>query len=126
MSDETDGRIGYGRDGPIKAAADLERDLRDFASARPEGWNHDDWIRFLEALEARGHDITNREAIGLALERERLGLALSRVKGVGPKRKTALIEKYGNVWTLRNAEPTDIADAAGIPLELAREVKAAM
>src|SRR5687768_16130568 len=60
---------------------DLKKDLRDFASGRPQGWGHDDWLNFLESLKSRGHDVADREAIGVALERERLDLALSGVKG---------------------------------------------
>jgi excinuclease UvrABC nuclease subunit len=104
----------------------LSKDLRDFASGRPEGWNHDDWLAFLESLQSRGHNIEDREAIGLALERERLDLALSGVKGVGPQRKKALIERYGNVWNLRNADPAEIAAVGNLPRPLAEQVKLAM
>lgn len=103
---------------------DLQKDLRDFASARPAGWNHEDWLVFLESLKERGHNINDRDAIGLALERERLDLALSRVKGIGPQRRRALIERYGNVWSLRTADPDEVAKVAGIKRELAERVLA--
>ncbi|MDR0788017.1 MAG: hypothetical protein LBG44_09150 [Gemmatimonadota bacterium] len=97
----------------------LRRELRDFASARPQGWGHEDWINFLESLQGRGYNIHDRDAIGAALERERLDLALSRVRGLGPQRRRALVERFGQVWALRNANPAEIAEAARIPVDLA-------
>lgn len=105
---------------------DLKKDLRDFASARPEGWSHEDWIRFLESLESRGHNIANRELIGIALEKERLDLALSGVRGLGPQRRSALIEKYGTVWNLRNADVDEVRAVGRLPAGLAEEAKAAV
>ncbi len=105
---------------------DLRRDLREFASARPQGWGHDDWLNFLESLKERGHNINDREAIGVALERERLALRLEQVRGVGPQRRQALVERFGNVWSLRNADSREIAAAAGMPVSLAEQVKASV
>lgn len=104
---------------------DLRKDLRDFASARPQGWDHNDWLQFLEALQERGHNINDRDLIGMALEKERLDLALSGVKGVGPRRRAALVERYGNLWSLRNANPEEIAAVAGVKRDLAEEILAA-
>jgi hypothetical protein len=101
----------------------LRKDLRDFASGRPRGWGHDDWIRFLEDLQARGHDIRDREAIGIALEKERLDVALTPVRGMGPQRRAALVERYGTVWNLRNAPVDEIAQTAKLPRDLAERVK---
>jgi excinuclease ABC subunit C len=105
---------------------DLKKDLRDFASGRPQGWGHEDWLNFLENLKERGHNIGDREAIGMALEKERLDLALSDVKGVGPQRRKALVERFGTVWSLRNADPEDIASVGGLPQNLAVQIKSAM
>lgn len=105
---------------------DLKKDLRDFASARPEGWSHEDWIRFLESLESRGHNIADREMIGIALEKERLDLALSGIRGLGPQRRSALIEKYGTVWNLRNADVDEIRAVGRLPAGLAEQAKAAV
>jgi hypothetical protein len=102
---------------------DLQRDLRDFASARPEGWGHDDWLNFLEALKSRGHDIHDREAVGIALEKERLDLVLAGTKGMGPQRRRALVERYGTLWNLRNADVEEIASEAKIPRSLAEQIK---
>ena len=109
-----------------KKEPNLKKDLRDFASGRPEGWNHEDWLDFLENLRDRGHDIRDREAIGVALEKERLDVALSRVKGVGPQRRAALVDRYGTIWDLRNAEADEIARHGNIPLPLAEKVKQEM
>lgn len=109
---------GRGGDGD-----DLRGELRHFASAMPQGWGHQDWIEFLESLQERGHNINDREAIGLALERERLDLVLDAIRGVGPQRRRALIERYGTLWNLRNAEVEEIARIAKMPRSLAEEVK---
>ncbi len=107
------------------ASPALSRDLREFASARPEGWNHEDWIVFLESLRTRGHDIRDRDAIGVALEMERLDLVLSSVRGLGPQRRRALVDRYGTLWTLRAADPNEIASVARIPVDLARKAREA-
>lgn len=105
------------------AGPDLKGALRDFASAMPHGWGHQDWINFLESLHERGHNINDRDAIGLALEKERLDLFLDSIRGVGPRRRAALIERYGTLWNVRNAEVEEIARVAKMPRSLAEEVK---
>jgi hypothetical protein len=113
-------KTGRGRAGTGAAAAkkggkqDLQKDLREFASARPSGWEHDDWLNFLESLRSRGHNVNDRDAIGLALEKERLDLALGGVKGITAQRRKGLVEKYGNVWRLRTADPGEVAAASGL------------
>ena len=116
IQDPTTGRSRSG-------TPNLQKQLRDFASARPQGWGHDDWLNFLSSLEQSGHNIADRESIGLALERERLDLALSKVKGVGPQKRQALIERFGNLWSLRHADASEIASVAGMPRSLADELK---
>lgn len=129
MADRKQSKAGSGAGGsatrakPRATGPNLQKDLRDFASARPEGWNHEDWVGFLESLQSRGHDIADRESIGVALEKERLDLALSGVKGVGPQRRQALIEKYGTLWSLRGADPDEIAKTANMPRSLAERIK---
>lgn len=125
-SDERVTRRGGSTARSASTGRDLRRDLREFASARPQGWGHDDWLNFLESLKERGHNINDREAIGVALERERLGLRLEQVRGVGPQRRQALIERFGTVWSLRDADPREIADTAGMPVSLAEQVKERM
>jgi hypothetical protein len=101
----------------------LRKDLRDFAAARPQGWSHDDWLVFLEGLKSRGYDVADRDAIGLALEKERLDLTLSKTKGIGPQRRQTLVDRYGTLWNLRNADATEIASTARIPRTLAESLK---
>lgn len=101
---------------------DLRKDLREFASARPDGWGHDDWLRFLEDLQQRGHNINDRDQIGLMLERERLSLMLEKVPGVGPRRVQNIVEKYGYVWRLREADADEISREAGVPRQIADKV----
>jgi hypothetical protein len=101
---------------------DLKADLRDFASARPSGWNHDDWLTFLGHLSSRGHDTSDHENVGRQLESERLALVLERVDGLKPKQVQALVGHFGTLWSLRNAGVDQLADAAGIPIEQAERV----
>ncbi len=114
---------------PVKRAAprskqpDLKKDLREFASARPQGWNHEDWLAFLEDLQSRGHNISDREAIGVALERERLLMALGQVRGIGPLKRQAIAEHYNNLWELRHADPNEISTVGSISLVDAERIK---
>lgn len=102
----------------------LKKDLRDFASARPQGWNHQDWLEFLENLEARGHNISDRELIGSALEKERLLLVLAGIKGIGPQKRQALAEHYGNIWHLRDADLDEIVRVGNVLRKDAERIKA--
>ncbi|HET7322637.1 MAG TPA: hypothetical protein VFI96_09100 [Longimicrobiaceae bacterium] len=111
---------------PAPTDGELKRELRDFASARPDGWNHQDWLNFLEELRARGHNINDREEIGRLLERERLGLALEKVKGMGPQRISRLAARFGQLWRLREASTDEVAEAGNLPRSLAERVKEAV
>ncbi|HEX8697074.1 MAG TPA: helix-hairpin-helix domain-containing protein [Longimicrobium sp.] len=106
--------------------ADLRADLRDFASARPEGWGHDDWVGFLEHLRGRGHDTSDADAIGLQLERERLAVVLERVQGMGPRRVQAVVERFDTYWSLARADVDQIAAVPGMNLALAEKVRQAV
>jgi len=124
-ADPQGSRGGSAREGGVRRRkGDLRKDLRDFASARPQGWNHDDWIQFLESLHARGHNIEDREEIGRELERERLDLALSRIDGVPAKCRKLLVERFGTVWKLRSEGADEIATLCGISPEVAERVRA--
>ena len=48
---------------------------------------------------------------------------LDGIKGIGDKRKMALLRKFGSVKGIREASCEDIADAGKISLELAKTVK---
>lgn len=49
--------------------------------------------------------------------------ALDSVRGVGPKRKKALLKKFGSVKAIREAELDDIASTVGFTRALAEKVK---
>jgi len=109
--------------GAAGKAPDLKKDLRDFASGRPQGWSHADWEAFLAHLSSRGHDTSNADAIGLALERERLALALQQVDGLSAQQVKTLANRFTTLWSLRNAEVEDIEAAAKIPRDVAERIK---
>ncbi|HTE85771.1 MAG TPA: helix-hairpin-helix domain-containing protein, partial [Dehalococcoidia bacterium] len=46
--------------------------------------------------------------------------------GIGPKRKRALIRKFGSVRAIREAEPIDIAATPGMTRALAEKVKSSL
>jgi hypothetical protein len=105
---------------------DLKKHLKDFASGRPQGWTHDDWESFLGHLRTQGHDTSNADAIGLALERERLSLALQKVEGLGQRRIKNLADRFTTVWTLRHADVEDIAQVANVRRDLAERIKSSV
>jgi len=109
-----------------KATLDLRADLRAFASGRPQGWDHKDWLAFLEHLRERGHETSDAEAIGKALERERLAVVLETVQGMGPRRVDSLVERFQTLWSLRHASVDAIASTAGMNLSLAEKVRQAL
>lgn len=48
---------------------------------------------------------------------------LDGIKGIGDKRKVALLRKFGSVKGIREATPEEIAGTSGISLKLAAEIK---
>ncbi|HEY0024954.1 MAG TPA: hypothetical protein VGB24_18715 [Longimicrobium sp.] len=92
----------------------LQADLRAFAIARPGGWNHEDWLGFLDSLRQKGHDLSAPEEIGSRLERERLGVVLSGIQGIGPKRVDALVNRFHTLYSARHASVEEFA-GAGLP-----------
>lgn len=108
--------------GGTRKEAELRKQARDFAAGRPQGWSHDDWIGFLEDLKQRGHNVEDREAIGNLLERERLGLLLENVQGMGPQRVNSVLDRYGNLWRLKEASAEDVARETGLSRPLAEKV----
>ncbi|KAA0229907.1 hypothetical protein EDM76_11715, partial [bacterium] len=49
--------------------------------------------------------------------------ALDAIPGVGPKRKKALLRKFGSVKAIREAEVEEIASTLGFTRALAEKVK---
>ncbi|MBW3656390.1 MAG: hypothetical protein KY444_09790 [Gemmatimonadetes bacterium] len=92
----------------------LQADLRAFAIARPGGWNHEDWLGFLDWLRQKGHDVASTEEIGSRLERERLGVVLGGIQGIGPKRVEALVNRFHTLYSARHASVEEFA-GAGLP-----------
>ena len=106
----------------------MKDQLREFVEHHPDGWNHEEWMGLLAELEHSGADVSDPEGVGSALERCRLEWELSRrpVKGLGPKRSEALAERFGTLWSLRQASVDDIAQVPTINRSLAEKVVRAM
>ncbi|MDX1646440.1 MAG: hypothetical protein R3304_04795 [Longimicrobiales bacterium] len=102
----------------------MEKHLRAFIEAHPEGWDHEEWLALLAELEREGYDVSDTDAVGWELERERLAWELRRkqVPGLGPKRIGAVVERFGTLWSLRHAHPEDVADIKTIHGKLAEKV----
>jgi excinuclease ABC subunit C len=52
--------------------------------------------------------------------------ALDTIPGVGPKRKKALLKKFGSVRGIREASVEDVASTVGFTVKLAEQVKSAL
>jgi hypothetical protein len=105
---------------------DLQADLRDFVTARPSGWGHEDWLAFLDHLRERGHDTSDPEAIGRMLERERLASMLERVQGMGPRRVAAVADRYETAYSCAQGDVDEIAALPGMNRSLAEKVRQAL
>jgi excinuclease ABC subunit C len=55
--------------------------------------------------------------------KEGMRSALDNVPGIGPKRKKALLRKFGSVQRIRDASPEDVAATPGFTSKLAQTVK---
>lgn len=98
--------------------------IRAFVQAHPEGWGHPEWLGLLSELEAAGVDVTDTEAVGATLERERLAAELRRieVKGLGPKRIEAIADEFRTLWNLRHATAEEVAGIRTVPSDVADAV----
>jgi excinuclease ABC subunit C len=52
-----------------------------------------------------------------------LASALDEIRGIGPKRKSALIKGFGSVARISHASAAEIAEKAGIPVGLAEQIR---
>jgi hypothetical protein len=111
---------------PADAAAGLRAELKAVASARPAGWDHQDWMSFLDHLTEKGHDTSDHDGIGRALEHERLAVVLGQVPGLGPKRLESLVCRYETLWSIRQADADDLARVQGMNRPLAEKVRQAL
>lgn len=104
----------------------LRSDLREFVQAHPGGWGHNEWIGLVNLLRERGHDTSDTDAIGMALERERLTIVLERVPGLGAQRVKAIADKYPRIWNVMQAGAEELAMVANVPKAVAKKVKDAL
>ena len=103
---------------------ELDAEIGHFVSRHPEGWNHDQWSGFLHHLAEVGHDVSDSDAIGMALEKERLTLTLRgmEIKGLGPKRIEGLASHFGTLWNLMSASREEVAGLPNISETLAEQI----
>lgn len=111
-----------------KANETLKARLRGFIDEHPRGWGHDEWQALLGRLESDGHDVADPEAIGGELERIRLRVRLEEmdVKGVGPKRKEALVRHFGSLWGVHQASVEELASVPALNKKVAETLHEAL
>ncbi len=102
----------------------LDFELRRYVEEHPEGWGHDQWLGFLAYLSENGHDVSDSDGLGLALEHLRLVRVLQHmeIKGLGAKRVQAIADRFGTLWNLMAASPEDVAQIPSIPRGLAEQI----
>ena len=79
-------------------------------------------LRLLQVLRDEAHRFAlsyHRKLRG----KRTLTSALDRVPGIGPKRRTALLQAFGSVQRLREADVEEIAGVKGFSVKLARDLK---
>lgn len=101
---------------------------RDFVTRHPGGWSHDQWLGLLGELHDAGLETHDQGSIGGALEHERILVVLedASVKGLGPKRREALAERFGRLWDLKHASVDEIAALPSFHRTLAEAVHQAL
>jgi len=102
----------------------MRKRLQAFVEEHPDGWNHDEWMELLSELQAGGADVSDQADVGRMLEKTRLEWELTRrgVKGLGPKRSEALVDRFETLWSLRHASIDDVAEVPTITRSLAEKV----
>lgn len=106
----------------------MEARLADFVRENPGGWEHHQWEALLGRLDSDGHDVSDREAVGRELERIRLRLRLEElhVRGLGPKRRTAVVEHFGRLWDVEQASADELAAVPSLNRAVARDLHQAL
>lgn len=106
----------------------LEQHLAAFLDAHPDGWSHAGWIALLESLEHAGLDVSDRNRIGMELEKARLQNMIERcgIRGMGPKRTAAIVDRFRTLWNLRHASVEDVAEIPTIHRALAERLLEAL
>jgi len=107
---------------------ELVAELRAFVTDHPDGWDHGAWEGLLHELGSKGISTTDREAIGRRLEKERLALTLETldVKGLGPRRREAIVTSYERVWELKQAAADELAQLPAFTSKIAEDLAAAL
>jgi excinuclease ABC subunit C len=59
-------------------------------------------------------------------EKQSIASQLDEIPGIGPKRRQALLKKFGSIDAIRNASLEELAHVAGMTNEAARQVKATL
>ena len=78
-------------------------------------------LRFLQRMRDEAHRFAH--GYNRTLRRKRtLKTELDEIRGIGAKRRTALLDRFGSVRRLREASPQDIADVPGFSRALAAKV----
>lgn len=103
----------------------ISREIRAFVETHRDGWNHHEWMGLIDHLGVLGCDTSDPDAIGLALEQERVRdrLRSSGIKGLGPKRIDAVAREFPYLIGLQSTEEAEIAARTGIPRKLAKEIR---
>ena len=112
--------------GDRQGGEELRGHLRDFVQRHPRGWGHGEWSGLIEELRGRGQDVSDTDALGMDLERERLSLTLEQISGVGPARVRSIADSFGRLYDLRQASVDEIAERAGVPRSVAEKVRGAL
>lgn len=98
--------------------------LRRFVDDHVDGWSHHDWLELLAQLTDEGVDTSDPDRIGSDLERERMVVVLEQapVKGLGPKRRQALADRFGSLWSLQHATVEEITELPSFHRGLAQSL----
>lgn len=106
----------------------LEEQLKDFADRHIHGWGHDDWNHLVHELTSAGHDVSDRDTLGLRLERAHILATLERLdlKGIGAKRRERIADGFPTLWRLRQATVDELAEVPTIHRGLAEQLHDAL
>jgi excinuclease ABC subunit C len=110
---------------PIPAAALAKENEEVFVPGRSEPLNIPRTSAALHLLQ-RIRDEAHRFALGYHRKlryRESIASALDSIPGIGPKRKKALLKKFGSVRGIREASIDEMSQVPGITDKLAEKVK---
>jgi len=106
----------------------MRQALRSFVADHRDGWGHGHWESLLQHLKRGGFDTARPDDIGRELERERVRVILEGVgiRGLGPKRREAVVDEFGSLWDLKHASVDELTERSEIPRSLAERLHAAL